>query len=120
MKKCGVCAGRYRGKGTRVFVPAGIDVLAGLQRVIACPSCAAKAIHLSLPKMAPRCDCGAVATSCAACENSRAPKVRALVVQGAITKMIGLLRAYPKGNPMHAGLEMAINVLSSGDWSVTS
>lgn len=117
MKKCGVCSKRYRGAGSRVHVPASHEALAGLQRVRACPSCVQAAIHLALPKRAPRCDCGAVATSCAGCENARAPKLRAAVVNGAVAKMRGMLRAYPKGNAFHAGLELAINVLSAGDWT---
>lgn len=117
MKKCGVCGKRYRGAGSYVFVAVSLDPLGGLQRVRGCPSCTSQSIHLALPKRAVRCDCGAVATSCAGCENARAPKLRAAVVNGAVAKMRGMLRAYPKGNAFHAGLELAINVLSAGDWT---
>lgn len=118
MKKCGVCSKRYRGLGAYAFVPVKLAALGGLQRVRACPSCVSASLHLALPKRAPRCECGAEATSCAGCENARAPKVRAEVVRGAIGKLRGMLRAYPKGNPFHAGIAVAIDVLAAGDWSV--
>lgn len=115
--KCGVCGKAYRKQGTRVFVAASNEVLGGIRRVIACPTCARQCIHLALPEAAPRCECGSVATSCAPCENDRAPKVRAAIVAGAIRKMAGMLRAYPEGNAFHSGLRMAIDVLTAGDWS---
>jgi len=43
-------------------------------------------------------------------------KARAAVVGGAVKKIAGLMRAYPKSHPYHAGLGIAFDILTSGQW----
>lgn len=115
--KCGVCDGTIRkGKGTRVFVAAAAPALGGIRRVLACVGCANKCVHLSLDTSPARCDCGRIAAYCSQCAIDETVKARVGAVGGAVKRIAGLLRAYPKGHPFHAGLEMAFNVLASGQW----
>jgi hypothetical protein len=115
--RCGVCDKPVRkGKGRRVFVAASSAGLGGIRRVVACVGCADKCILLSLDTAPARCECGRVAVTCSQCEADRAPKVRSAIVGGAIKRITGLMKAYPKGNAFHAGLQIAFDVLTSGDW----
>jgi hypothetical protein len=119
--KCGVCGGGLRkGKGTRVFVAAGAPGLGGIRRVLACVKCASKCVHLSLDASPARCDCGRAAVWCSQCGTDEVVRARLGAVGGAVRRIAGLLRAFPKGNPLHAGLSVAFDVLTSGRWEETT
>ena len=116
--KCGVCDKPVRkGKGRRVFVPASAPGLGGIRRVVACVACADACIMLSIVGAPARCEsCGKLANSCLGCAEQRTAQARAAVVGGAVKRIAGLMKSYPKGNPFHAGLAMAFDVLTSGRW----